>query len=221
MKHYGWQKEAEKQAQENERLQELSKQGPMANAEDLLRTGQISQKEFEHLVSTIEGGRQAELQADSSNDFHSSRNRAESESTHNPLKAAEKMLAQGVITQDEFDEIAGKINQAKREQDDGVSLVASPSASVLDDSVNTGQEQSSESDDESIQITLPPMPDDNDTSSDDISDRNDENQNLNPLMENHLSKMRGYLDKQNKHHSLKWNRRWFTAQFLEDPTIMM
>ena len=44
MKHCGMAEEAEKQAQENERLQELSKQGPMANAEDLLRTGQISQK---------------------------------------------------------------------------------------------------------------------------------------------------------------------------------
>ena len=31
--------EAEKEALENQRLQELSKQGPLANAEDLLRTG--------------------------------------------------------------------------------------------------------------------------------------------------------------------------------------
>ena len=60
------------------------------------------------------------------------------------------------------------------------------------------------------------MPDDNDddgNSRDDLSDGMPRS-NLNPLMENHLSKMR-YLDKQ-INHSLKWNRRWFTAQFLED-----
>ena len=83
--------EAEKEALENQRLQELSKQGPLANAEDLLRTGQITQEEFHQLVSTIEGGKRAELDV---NDSGGMRNRAESESTHDPLKAAKKMLDQ-------------------------------------------------------------------------------------------------------------------------------
>ena len=51
------------------------------------------------------------------------------------------MLAQGVITQDEL-KLQEKLIKLSVTQEDGVSLVASPSASVLDDSVDTGQEQS-------------------------------------------------------------------------------
>ncbi len=216
--------EAEKEALENQRLQELSKQGPLANAEDLLRTGQITQEEFHQLVSTIEGGKRAELDV---NDSGGMRNRAESESTHDPLKAAKKMLDQGVISQEEFDEIAGKINQANQEQENGTPLVSSPSSSPVDVTkasngnpftTNSGDDKyyvdGHDDGDESINISLPPMPEEEDT------DEEEEETNAepaeNPLIMKHLNKMRGYLEKQNKHSSLKWNRRWFTVQYLED-----
>ena len=68
---------------------------------------------------------------------------------------------------------------------------------------------------------MPDDNDDNDNSRDDLSDRNAENQNLNPLMENHLSKMRGYLDKQISTIHLNGTEDGLLHSFLKTTTIMM
>jgi hypothetical protein len=227
--------EAEKEALENQRLHELSKQGPFANAQALLQNGQITQEEYDQLIATIEGAKRAELGIDSSS---KTRKRAESESTHNPLKAAKKMLDQGVITQAEYDEIAGKINQAKHEQEHGATLVSSPSSSPYDtnkgsngnpfepanpfltkiDSNSSNDTQNGKEDDNLVDISLPPLPDEAEDDADAQTNGQMYNQDItdHSSILTHIKKMRGYLDKQNKHSSLKWNRRWLTVQYLED-----
>lgn len=243
--------EEKKQAQEDAETLAKAQAGPLQNAKDLLREGHISQEEYAELVRTIEAANahlddsgHFETPGEKSCDSSFSKKRKSSISTHDPLLATRKMLEQGVITQIEYDEIAGTIMAGQMLYDSDKKPQRTPSSStaaidgtedapILDSELVSSPSNSAGDDLSEIGNpflngleTLPDLPEDPiDFSSTPepaiLSPKVSRSRLSADRMESRANikeigqKMRGYLEKRHKKIHRKWDRRWFSIQTLK------